>query len=66
VGHNIFANTIQKCNHCSGGMFIFDDNFRIAMTGLDKAVFLSIKKGYNTIILKLRDLEYSALEKLNA
>lgn len=66
VGQNVFNNTIEKCNHCKEGMFIFDDDSRMIMIGLDKAGFLSIKKGYTLIMSRLRDLEDSALEKLNA
>ena len=65
VGQNVFNNTIEKCNHCKEGMFIFDDDSRMIMIGLDKAGFLSIKKGYTLIMSRLRDLEDSALEKLN-
>ena len=66
VGENVFNNTIEKCNHCKEGKFIFDDDSRMIMIGLDKAGFLSIKKGYTLIMSRLRDLEDSALEKLNA
>ena len=65
VGQNVFNNTIEKCNHCKEGMFIFDDDSRMIMIGLDKDGFLSIKKGYTLIMSRLRDLEDSALEKLN-
>lgn len=65
VGHHVFNNTIQKCNHCEDGIFILDDDSRMIMMGLSKPMFDSIKKGYNEIIQRLRDLEDSALEKLN-
>ena len=45
---------------------IFDDDSRMIMMGLSKSMFDSIKKGYNEIIQRLKDLEDSALEKLNA
>ena len=61
----MFNNTIQKCNHCEDGIFILDDDSRMIMMGLSKPMFDSIKKGYNEIIQRLRDLEDSALEKLN-
>ena len=66
VGHNVFNNTIEKCNHCKDGMFIFDDDSRMIMMDLDMPTFKTIKNGYDKIMLKLRDLEDSALEKLNA
>ena len=66
VGENVFNNTIEKCNHCKEGKFIFDDDSRMKIIGLEKPTFLSIKKGYALIISRFRDLEQSALEKLNA
>jgi len=65
VGHHVFNNTIQKCNHCQDGLFEFNDNSRMMIMGLDKPMFDLIKKGYNEIIQRLKDLEDSALEKLN-
>jgi len=62
TGFNIFNHSIDKCYHCSDGVFIYSDNVRADLIGVKKNKFL--KKKYEKIMEELVELEQSALSKI--
>lgn len=56
--------SINKCNHCDNGIFLYDDKVRCEMTGFPHNVFMKYKETYLEIIDMINRLENSARSKI--
>jgi len=64
VGYTTFNKKIEKCRHCSDGLFIYDDFTRCKIMDIKKGTYGKIRKGYKQIMEMFYDLEQESLSKI--
>lgn len=65
TGVLITLNSIHNCPHCENGTFIYTDKVRVKLLKIDKKIYNTYKKNYIDVLGYLKDIELSALNKIN-